>query len=322
MRTPSPINSNPPRLPGGRWHWREGWAALPVPERGVRNQRTHGVTVLANGCVVVFHQALPSVLIYSPAGELLEKWGAYPGAHGLTRVVRGGRELLWLTDEFLGVAELTDLSGHVLQRLEKPDHPVFRERTFCPTWVAEDSENGRPIRLWLADGYGSHLVHAYDGKGRYEFSLSGEEGAGRFDCPHSLAIDPRPGRQGALLVADRGNRRVQEFDRNGGFLGVWGADFLDSPNGFDFRDGQCVLSELHGRVTVVDAENKLLEFIGDQPNARHLPQWPNVDRSQVLPGLFNSPHGAAWGPDGEIYVVEWIKHGRVTRLDPVPVLVA
>ncbi|MCX6963152.1 MAG: hypothetical protein NTZ08_12005, partial [Verrucomicrobia bacterium] len=56
----------------------------------------------------------------------------------------------------------------------------------------------------------------------------------------------------------------------------------------------------------------------EQPNARHLPQWPNVDRAQVVPGLFNSPHGAAWGHDGEIYVVEWIKHGRVTHLDSPP----
>jgi hypothetical protein len=301
-----------------RWLWREEWANLPVPDRGVRNQRTHGVTVLKDGRIVIFHQALPSVLIYSPAGELLEKWGAYPGAHGLTRVERYGTELLWLTDEFLGVAELVDLSGQVLQRLEKPDHPVYREKTFCPTWVAEESENGKPVRLWLADGYGSHLVHAYDSQGRYEFSISGAEGAGVFDCPHGLAIDPRPGKNSALLVADRGNHRVQEFDRSGKFLGTWGGDFLDSPNGFDFRNGLCVLSELHGRVTIVDEGNALVEFIGEQPNARHLPQWPNVDRAQVVPRLFNSPHGAAWGHDGEIYVVEWIKHGRVTRLDSPP----
>ncbi len=299
-----------------RWRWHEEWAKLPVPERGVRNQRTHGVTVLSDGRVVIFHQALPSVLIYSPDGELLDRWGNYPGAHGLTRVVRDGQEMLWLTDEFLGIAELTDLGGRVVQRLEKPAHSVFQDKTFCPTWVAEDVEKGRTVRLWLADGYGSHLVHAYDGEGRYEFSLSGEEGAGRFDCPHSVAIDPRPGHECALLVADRGNRRVQEFDRGGRFLRSWGSDFLDSPNGFDFRNGLCVISELHGRITIVDADNHLVETIGAQPNARFLPQWPNVDRSMIREGLFNSPHGAAWGHGGELYIVEWIKHGRVTRLDP------
>ncbi len=167
-----------------------------------------------------------------------------------------------------------------------------------------------------ADGYGCHLVHAYNGEGCYEFSLSGEEGAGRFDCPHNVAIDPRPGHECALLVADRGNRRVQEFDRGGRFLRSWGSDFLDSPNGFDFRNGLCVISELHGRITIVDADNHLVETIGAQPNARFLPQWPNVDRSMIREGPFNSPHGAAWGHGGELYVVEWIKHGRVTRLDP------
>jgi hypothetical protein len=95
-----------------------------------------------------------------------------------------------LTDEFLGIAELCDLSGRIIARLEKPPHRIYAERTFVPTWVAEDSENGKPVRLWLADGYGSYLIHAYDGGGRYEFSISGEEGAGRFDCPQGIGIGP------------------------------------------------------------------------------------------------------------------------------------
>ena len=299
----------------GRWFWDDAWVQLPVPERGVRNQRTHGVVVLDDGRVVVFHQALPSVLIYSKSGELMDRWGSYPGAHGMTRVVRNGQELLWLTDEFLGVAELVDLSGRVVQRLEKPGHPDYAGKTFAPTWVAELPREHGPKRIWLADGYGAHLVHAYNGAGAYEMTLNGEEGAGRFDCPHGIAIDPRPGKENRLLVADRGNRRVQEFDCSGTYLGSWGSDIFHSPNGFDFRGDLCVVSELFGRVTTLDGTNRLVEFIGEQANARHLPQWPNVDRSQVLPGLFNSPHHAAWGHGGDIYVVEWIKHGRVTRLD-------
>lgn len=298
------------------WLWQEGWAKLPVPERGARNQRTHGITVLNDGRVVVFHQALPSVLIYSPEGELLEKWGSYPGAHGLTRVERGGKEFLWLTDEFLGVAELTDLSGRVIQHLEKPRHPAYAEKTFVPTCVAEQSADGQPVRIWLADGYGAQLVHAYNGSGIYEFSLTGDEG--HFDCPHGIAIDPRPGKENRLLVADRGNRRVQQFDSDGKYLASWGKGFFHSPNGFDFHGDLCVVSELYGRVTIVDGQNRFVEFIGEQANAHHLSQWPNVDRSLVRPGLFNSPHAAAWGHHGEIYVVEWIRHGRVTRLDRKP----
>jgi hypothetical protein len=304
-------------ISGRLWEWQDRWVEPPIPVRGGANQRTHGVTVLRDGRILIFHQAIPAVLIYSPEGRLLEKWGDYPGAHGLTHIFRGHQELLWLTDEILGVAELTDLSGRVLARLEKPNLPIYQEKPFVPTWVAEDSVNGKPVRLWLADGYGSHFVHAYDGDGRYEFSLTGEEGAGRFSCPHGIAIDPRPGHQSALLVADRGNRRVQEFDRNGKYLGTWGADFLHSPDGFNFRGEHCVMAELYGRITIVDGKNQLVDFLGEQKNARHLAQWPLVDRSLLFPGLFNSPHHAAWGPQGEIYVVEWIRYGRITKLVPL-----
>lgn len=306
---------------GRRWQWYDQWAALPVPERGSLNRRTHGVTVLENGNVMVFHQAIPAMLTYSPQGELLGRWGMYPGAHGLTRVRRDGRELLWITDEFLGIAELVDLDGRVVLRLEKPDHPVYQQKTFVPTWVAEDSLGGKPSRIWLADGYGGQVVHAYDGEGAYEFTLTGEEGAGAFACPHGIAVDPRPGREGQLLIADRGNKRVQEYDRNGGFLGSWGSDFFHSPNGFDFQGGSCLVSELFGRVTLLDSENRPTEYLGDQCHARFLTGWPEVWRDGLLtPGLFNSPHSAAWGPNGEIYVVEWIRQGRVTKLiaDPTP----
>jgi len=303
---------------GRRWVWHEQWLDLPVPERGVRNLRTHGIDVLRDGRIVLFHQAVPGVLVYAPDGRLLSRFGTYPGAHGLTLVDRGGEELLWLTDEALGLVELVDLQGRVQQRLEKPAHPAYQEFTFAPTWVAEENVGGAPVRLWVADGYGSMLVHAYDGDGRYEFSIDGSEGAGKFIYPHGLAIDPRPGKNGRLLVADRANRRVQEFARNGTFLGSWGGDFLSHPNGFDFRGADCVISELFGRVTIVNGDNLPVDYVGDQPNARFLSGWPEVNREQMLqPGLFNSPHHAAWGADGEIFVVEWIKHGRVTKLVPV-----
>jgi hypothetical protein len=298
-----------------KWRWHEGWVVPPCPGRGVGNMRTHGVGVLPDGRVVVFHQAIPAVLIYSPAGELLDRWGTYPGAHGLTLVGRGEELLLWLTDEALASVDLVDLHGHVRQQIDKPDHPAYQSATFAPTWVAEETEGGQTKRIWVADGYGAHLVHAHAPDGTHEFTLDGTEGAGRFNCPHGVAVDPRPGREGRLLVADRGNRRVQEFARDGTFLGTWGDAFLHSPDGFTFHGDHCAIPELYGRTVIVGPSNDLVDTIGDQPNARHLTGWPNVQKSIVLPGLFNSPHGAAWGPNGDLYVVEWIQGGRVVRLE-------
>lgn len=279
--------------------------------------RTHGICELRDGRVVVFHQAVPAVLIYSPRGELLNRWGTYPGAHGLTLIERAGEEFLWLTDEALGVAELVTLDGAVLQRLDRPPHPAYAYAPMSPTWVAEEQLDGRPVRIWLADGYGAGLVHAYDGEGRYEFTLDGTSGAGLFSCPHGIAVDPRPDKGSRLLVADRGNKRVQEFSSDGCFLRAWGEDFLHSPDMFAFRGDLCAIPELFGRVTVVDGGNNLVEHIGDQPNARHLRDWPNVADDLLRPGLFNSPHAAVWSRDGSLFVVEWIRYGRIAKLSPL-----
>jgi hypothetical protein len=78
-----------------------------------------------------------------------------------------------------------------------------------------------------------------------------------------------------------------------------------------------VVSELFGRIMVLEGNNQPLKIIGEQPHARDLPGWPDVNRAEFLnPGFLNSPHHASGGPNGEIYVVECIKGGRITRLTP------
>lgn len=43
--------------------------------------------------------------------------------------------------------------------------------------------------------------------------------------------------------------------------------------------------------------------------------WPNLaGTDDVCPGTFNSPHGACFALNGDIYVVEWIIGGRITKL--------
>ncbi len=50
--------------------------------------------------------------------------------------------------------------------------------------------------------------------------------------------------------------------------------------------------------------------------------WPLSGLAKVLagtnhirPGIFNSPHGACFAPNGDIYTVEWIIGGRITKLE-------
>ena len=221
--------------PFGNYRWIENWITIPDSPLGRTNGRTHGVAVLKSGEIVVFHQADPAVLFYSPAGELLRSWGCFPGAHGLTLVEENGAEYLWLTDEVTKDVVKMSLDGVVVSRLAQPLHSAYEKGSFIPTWVAVAEDRfGGSGDIWVADGYGCSLVHRFDRKGNLIGSLDGTEGGGRFNCPHGLALDTRRA-EPEFYIADRGNKRFQVYGIDGVHRRTFGEDFLNSqdvcPNG-------------------------------------------------------------------------------------------
>jgi hypothetical protein len=105
---------------------------------------------------------------------------------------------------------------------------------------------GSDGHLFVADGYGHARVLEYDLSGRRlrEWGQAGS-GPGEFNLVHGIAIDDKD----IIYVADRENGRIQRFDREGTFLGMWdglgkvyslyfdgntlwaGVQRLDQPNG-------------------------------------------------------------------------------------------
>ena len=74
-----------------------------------------------------------------------------------------------------------------------------------------------------------------------------------------------------------------------------------------------VVADLAGRVTILDAEDKLVTHLGDQPDPK-LRARNGIPKSKWRAGEFVSPHGAAWDADGNLYVMDWLRPGRVTKL--------
>lgn len=149
-------------IPIGNYRWIEDWAKLPDSLSARENGRTHGVAVLRTGEIVVFRQADPSVLIFSSNGELQHSWGSYPGAHWLTVIEENGEEFLWLVDEVSTDVVKTSLDGDILMQLPKPSHSAYETGAYIPTWLAvAERRYGGNGDLWLADGYGSSLVHRF-----------------------------------------------------------------------------------------------------------------------------------------------------------------
>jgi len=117
--------------------------------------------------------------------------------------------------------------------------------------------------------------------------------------------------------ANRGNRRVQVYDVEGNYLRVFGADFLTSPCAFAVSGERLIIPELRARVAILDGQDRLLGYLGENEAICDLPGWPNHADALVHPGKFNSPHGVAADAQGNIYVTEWIIGGRITQLAPV-----
>jgi DNA-binding beta-propeller fold protein YncE len=297
--------------------WKDNWARIPEKHAAEGGGRTHGVAVLANGDVVVFAQATPSVHIFSPAGELKHAWGNnFKGAHGLTLTVEDGREYLWLTDQYSGEVGKYTTTGERVAVIEPPGSSPY-----APTWAAVSPQNGE---IWVADGYGSNVIRHYTREGKLLGQLTGEEGAGAFACPHGIAFGP----DGNLYVTDRAHKRLVLYDVNGKYLrhidGV-----THSPCAFAFHNKRIYIPELFGDVKVLDENFACIAQYGTNHAVRPAEGWPDQEGwgrpvtagwpdkcgpDVLKPGFFSSPHGIAVAPNGDIYVVEWIEGGRITRL--------
>ncbi len=287
------------------------------PKAGKANGRTHGLAVAGNGDVIVFNQAQPAVLRFSADGKLKNAWGdRFAGAHGCTLAMDGDKEVLWLTDQHSAEVVKTSLDGTTLMNIERAPVPVYKAtKKYAPTWVSVNEErHGGNGDIWVTDGYGSHYIHRYTKAGAYVSSINGTEGkAGAFSCPHGIMFVPKA--DGAeLYIADRSNKRVQVYDAEGNFKRAFGSDYLHSPCGFVHRNGVVYCPELNGRLAVIDANDKLITYLGDQPDINKKPGWPNPAGRPNPRRPFNSPHAWRWRPNGDLYVGEWIVGGRVTKL--------
>ena len=300
------------------YEWIEDWVTIPDTQSGKLNGRTHGVVVTGENQIIVFNQANPAILIFNSNGILINSWGAgFGGAHGLTLVKSNGEEYLWLTDEFSVEVVKTDLKGNVIQSIQKPKIDIYAKGKYSPTWVSEfEVEKNGNGDLWVADGYGSSIVHRYDKNGNYIQTLNGEEGAGKFNCPHSLFIDYRKN-DPELYIADRGNKRFQIYDLEGNFKRVFGEDILGCPCGGVVKEGLLYIPELCARIAILDERDELICYLGQNEATCNIPSWPNHPKELIQPGKFNSPHHLAIDDNNNIYVVEWIIGGRISKLEKI-----
>jgi sugar lactone lactonase YvrE len=321
--------------------WIDNWAKIPESESSRMGWAHPGIVVTESGNVITCHPGDPNVMTFDSDGNLLSTWqGEFADAHGITIVNEGGTEYLWIADngskrshrhdygyppgadDASGQVFKTTLDGQTVMTLDTPPHSAYETARYSPTTVAVNEERfGGNGDIWVGDGYGASYVHRFTSDGEYVSSINGEEGAGRYNCPHGIFIDRRKS-EAELYVADRANARVQVYDMEGGFKRSFGDDFLTTPSAFVTYGDLLVIAELRARLAITDMDDNLVVYLGDNEQVCEVDGWPNNagESGEIIPtslleaGKFNSPHGLTADAEGNLYVAEWLIGGRVIKL--------
>jgi hypothetical protein len=303
------------RTGNGEWIYDvvHDWGALPA---GKTFGGTHGgISSDRAGNIYVSTQSDTGILVYNKDGKLLRTLAnEYPEVHSLQFALEGGEEYFYATvqkgtpkENWLFVKMKTD--GTVVQKITAPPEAGFHAPN---EWRLTATVPGPDGSLYIANGYGDSRIFKFDARGNYQTSFSGKGTEdGKCDCSHGLAVDTRYN-QPLLLVCDRENFRLSHYDFDGKFVRNITLH-LRRPCQVSFLGDYAVVSELLGRVTVLDKDNVPVAFLGDNPQKS---QWANYEVSpgDIRPSVFSAAHGCHIDKDANIYVSDWNKFGRVIKL--------
>ena len=302
------------------------WAKLPA---GKRFGYTHGVVEDKKGRFFVANQSRDAMAILDHDGNFLSSWGqAYAkGAHGLLIAEEKGEEVLYLANTSLAQVVKTDLEGNVVWQAGRPFRADIypQDKPYSPTETAL-GPNGL---LYVADGYGQSWIHVYDAKdGKYLDSFGGPgTGAEHLKEPHGIKIDTRSGTP-VVQVADRAHVRIVNFSLEGKLVEeIITKTDLRYPCTTFHRGNLLYIPDLFARVSIFDQHNQKVADLGDYVDGKPLTSWddfgskypdlkgyPDIPPEKRTQNKFISPHALWVDKAGNIYVVEWVQDGRVTKL--------
>ncbi len=298
------------------------WGELPAD---IKYGNTHGVCEDSQGRIYVHHtvnaesENSDSMVVFDANGRFIKSWGKdfKGGAHGLHIRKEGSTEFLYLCDTKRGLVVKTTLDGEEVFSLGYPS----QAETY-----SKPGADGKPIKysptnlaitpngdIYVGDGYGSSYVNVYNSRGEYKFTFGGPgKEPGQLNCPHGIICDERGG-QPIITIADRGNNRIQNFTLEGKHIEFVGGTNLPCHFSF-YSNGDVVVPDLGARVTLLDRDNKVIVHLGDDSAANTWKDLRKEPRDKFTPGKFVCPHGACFDRAGNIFVVEWVEVGRVSKL--------
>lgn len=291
------------------FEWVPGWTQL--GDVGLGN--THGCMVWSEaGHLYVNTDSENAIFVFDRDGNVVKTWGKElrGGLHGMDIVKEGDQEFLYMCH--LGRSEVlkTTLDGEVLWTLGYPATSGLYQNAgqYKPTGVAVGPDGS----IYVADGYGQNWIHQYDRNRNYVRSFGGRGSEdGKFVTCHGIWLDERTDPP-TLLVADRENHRLQSFDLEGKHLATH-TPGLRRPCSVYLHGDTVAVADLAGRVSILDGDNKLIAHLCDNPDPGKRAK-NGIPKEQWADGEFLSPHSVCWDDQGNLYVMDWNRWGRVSKL--------
>ena len=311
-----------------RYEVQHAWPQLPAKFTW---QTTHNVAVDKAQNLYVIHEGRanlkdhPSIFVFDNEGKFIRAFGSQfqGGGHGLEVREENGEEFLYVCgyQQVKAFAKMT-LKGDIVWWQNAPmDSGVYAkgedtakqakwgQDRFLPTNFAFLDDGG----FLLADGYGSFYVHRFDKDGNWVSHFGGPgEGQGKFKTPHGIWVDRR-GEEQRIVICDRAHHTLQVLTMEGEHLQT--LDGYGLPANIDTLGDLMLVPELHARVTLLDKDYKPVVRLGaDVERVTKTEKGVREDEAKWLDGKFVHPHDACFAANGDIFVAEWVRSGRVSRL--------
>jgi len=305
----------------------ENWGKLP---EGMKYGLGCAIVVDSKDRIIVTSRSSsPCVAIFGSDGKLIETWtkdfsdkiGFTPQevagtAHGLYLNKEGDQEFLYWTENVAGPKDKrigariykTDMKGKVLYQIGNvaAENDVSQKFDFTnPTDVAV-SANGD---IYVVDGYGSQKVHRFDKNFKLIKTMGGPGNEhGKFRTCHGIWVSTVK-KEPEIYIADRANGRLEVFSLDLEYKRTV-AD-MRAPCCFYQHQGQLYIPELGSRVTIIDADDKVVARLGDGAGLKKEDQPKSPEK-------FIAPHALTVDSKGDFYLVEWVADGRVRKFKHTP----
>lgn len=197
-----------------------------------------GVAVNSKGHIFIFSRGnttgpaygatAAQILEFGPDGKYIREIGHNLYAWSFAHAVRVDKDdNLWAIDKGSDMVIKFDPQGRVAmvfgRKKEASDEGTEPWKRVTPPRPAVNGQFRQPTDvtwdpagdIFISDGYINSRVAKFNKDGDWvkQWGTFGKN-PGEFNTPHSIAADAR----GNIYVADRGNRRIQVFDSDGGFL--------------------------------------------------------------------------------------------------------